>query len=170
MPGSACTGGRGSIRRPVTISPSTRRAQSISTYRCSRSGSSRVSHMNTETCPIPRASSAPSMTGMLNRPKLSVVISPTVNERPPSSAWASVLGAKPRRSAARMTRSIVSARSFPCPLSAFDAVPTDTPANSATSLIVARREPRSWLRRERAPGASISSPLVFPTSPAQKDR
>ena len=44
--------------------------------------------MNTETCPVPSASSAPSMTGMLNRPKLSVVISPTVNERPASSACA----------------------------------------------------------------------------------
>jgi hypothetical protein len=34
--------------------------------------------MNTEMRPAPSASSAPSMTGMLNRPKLSVVIIPTV--------------------------------------------------------------------------------------------
>ena len=167
MPGSACTGGRGSILRPVTISPSTRRAQSISTYRRSRSGSSRVSHMNTETCPVPSASSAPSMTGMLNRPKLSVVISPTVNERPASSACASVFGAKPSRSAARMTRSIVSARSLPCPLSAFDAVPTDTPADSATSLMVARRALRSWPSSGRPGGAAVPSPLV-PDLPTQR--
>ena len=78
MPSPAATGGRGSIRRPVTISPSTRRPLSMSRYRCSRSGSSRVSHMNTEMRPAPSASSAPSITGMLNRPKLSVVIIPTV--------------------------------------------------------------------------------------------
>ena len=143
MPGGACTGGRGSTRRPVTSSPSTRRAQSISTYRRSRSGSSRVSHMNTETCPMPSASSAPSITGMLNRPKLSEVISPTVKERPASRAWARTFGAKPSCSAARATRSLVSARSLPCPLSALDAVPTDTPADSATSLMVARRATRS---------------------------
>ena len=70
--------GLGSIRRPATISPSTWRLSSMSRYRRSRSGSSRVSHMNTEIWPTPSASSAPSMTGMLNRPKLSVVITPTV--------------------------------------------------------------------------------------------
>ncbi len=69
---------------------------------------------------------------MLNRPKLSAVIRPTVNERPASSAWASVLGAKPSRSAAAATRSRVSVRSLPCPLSALDAVPIDTPASAAT--------------------------------------
>ncbi len=42
--------------------------------------------------PGPSASSAPCMTGMLNRPKLSVVISPTVKVRPASSPRASALG------------------------------------------------------------------------------
>ena len=70
--------GRGSMRRPATISPSTWRFSSMSRYWRSRSGSSRVSHMNTEICPAPSAFSAPSMTGILNRPKLSVVITPTV--------------------------------------------------------------------------------------------
>ena len=70
--------GRGSIRRPATIRPSTRRLSSMSRYCRSRSASSRVSHMNTEIWPAPSAPSAPSMTGMLNRPKLSVVITPTV--------------------------------------------------------------------------------------------
>ena len=92
--------------------------------------------MKTETWPVPSASSAPSMTGMLNRPKLSVVIRPTVNERPASSAWASVFGAKPSRCAASATRSLVSARSLPCPLSALEAVPMDTPASAATSRMV----------------------------------
>ena len=138
MPGPAATGGRGSTRRPATISPSTWRAASISTYRRSRAGSSRVSHMNTDTWPVPRASSAPSMTGMLNRPKLSVVISPTVNERPASRAWASVFGANPSRCATSATRSRVSARSLPWPLRALEAVPMDTPASAATSRMVTR--------------------------------
>ena len=94
--------------------------------------------MNTETWPLPSASSAPSMTGMLNRPKLSVVIRPTVNERPASRAWASVFGAKPRRWATSATRSLVSVRSLPCPLSALEAVPMDTPASAATSRMVTR--------------------------------
>ena len=42
--------------------------------------------------PGPRASSAPCMTGMLNRPKLSVVINPTVKLRPVSRPRASALG------------------------------------------------------------------------------
>ena len=70
--------GLGSIRRPATISPSTWRLSSMFRYCRSRSGSSRVSHMNTEIWPAPRASPAPSMTGTLNRPKLSVLITPTV--------------------------------------------------------------------------------------------
>ena len=37
-----------------------------------------------------------------------------------------------------MTRALVSARSFPWPLSALDAVPIETPACAATSLMVAR--------------------------------
>ena len=73
---------------------------------------------------------------MLNRPKLSVVISPTVNERPASSAWASGFGAKPSRCAAWATRSLVSSRSLPWPLRAFEAVLTDTPAAAARSELV----------------------------------
>ena len=42
--------------------------------------------------PGPSASSAPCMTGMLNRPKLSVVISPTVKVRPVSRPRASAFG------------------------------------------------------------------------------
>jgi len=34
--------------------------------------------MKTDSSPAPRASSAPSITGMLNRPKLSLVTTPTV--------------------------------------------------------------------------------------------
>ncbi len=104
---------------------------------------------------------------MLNRPKLSVVISPTVNERPASSACASVFGAKPSRSAARMTRSIVSARSLPCPLSAFDAVPTDTPADSATSLMVARRAAPFLARMSGRPGRCriLAARPDLPTGP-----
>ena len=94
--------------------------------------------MNTEIWPAPRASSAPSMTGMLNRPKLSVVIMPTVYVRPASRAWASGFGAKPSFRAASATRSRVSGRSRPWPFRALEAVPMDTPASAATSLIVAR--------------------------------
>jgi hypothetical protein len=54
--------------------------------------SSRLSHRNTDTLPEPKASSAPSMTGMLNRPKLSVVIRPTVKERPASNPLARAFG------------------------------------------------------------------------------
>ena len=42
--------------------------------------------------PGPSASSAPIMTGRLNRPKLSVVISPTVKDRPASRPRARALG------------------------------------------------------------------------------
>ena len=54
--------------------------------------SSRLSHRKTEIRPGPSASSAPCMTGMLNRPKLSVVIRPTVKLRPVSRPRASALG------------------------------------------------------------------------------
>ena len=145
--------GRGSIRRPVTISPSTRRLSSMSRYSRSRTGSSLVSHMNTDIWPAPSASSAPSMTGMLNRPKLSVVISPTVYVRPASSPRASTFGANPSSRAACATRSLVSARSFPWPFSALDAVPIDTPASAATSRIVTRR------------GAASGGPPPLPPSP-----
>jgi hypothetical protein len=94
--------------------------------------------MKTDIWPVPSAFSAPNITGMLNRPKLSVVISPTVNERPESKAWASTFGAKPSCSAASATRFLVSARSLPRPLSALEAVPIDTLASAATSRMVTR--------------------------------
>src|SRR5580658_10649535 len=119
--------------------------------------------MKTDTWPVPSASSAPSITGMLNRPKLSVVISPTVNERPASSAWASVFGANPRRCAASATRSLVSARSLPCPLSALEAVPMDTPASTATSRIVTR-----LIRYSSA--LAFGSRLLTPCRPASSLR
>ena len=128
MPSRAPMLGRGSMRLAGTIRPSTRRLSIPSTYRRSRAGSSRVSHMKTDIWPEPSASSAPSMTGMLNRPKLSVVIMPTVKVRTPSSPRASTFGAKPSCCAAAATRSLVSGRSLPWPLRAFDAVPIETPA------------------------------------------
>src|ERR1041385_321116 len=88
--------------------------------------------------PAPSASSMPCMTGMLNRPKLSLVSRPTVNVRPRIRLRARWLGRKPSCWAAAWTRSRVSSRSWPRPLSAFDAVPTDTPASRATSWMVTR--------------------------------
>src|SRR5271154_1508935 len=114
--------------------------------------------MKTETWPVPSASSAPSMTGTLNRPKLSVVIRPTVNERPASRAWASVFGAKPSRWAASATRSRFSARSLPCPLSALEAVPMDTPASAATSRMVTRL---IWYSSALAVDDPPSQPLAY---------
>jgi hypothetical protein len=50
-------------------------------------------------------------------------------------------------------------------LSAFDAVPTDTPAATATSLIVALRPLSRWSAASGRPaGTSVPSPLV-PASP-----
>jgi len=96
------------------------------------------------------------MTGMLNRPKLSVVIRPTVNERPASRAWARVFGAKPRRSATSVTRSLVSVRSLPCPFSALEAVPMDTPASAATSRMVTRLICAPWVIRVPAGAVDAS--------------
>ena len=53
----------------------------------------------------------------------------------------------------RATRSLVSARSLPCPLSALDAVPIDTPAAAATSLIVVRLMSTLPLPRSQVPRA-----------------
>src|SRR6267154_3801935 len=50
-----------------------------------------------------------------------------------------MLGAKPSSRAAAATRSLVSARSLPWPLSALEAVPIETPAMAATSRMVTRR-------------------------------
>src|ERR1700753_3428911 len=60
-------------------------------------GSSRVSHRNTEIVPASSASSAPSRTGMLNRPMLSVLISPTVNVRSLLRLRAGSVGAEVQR-------------------------------------------------------------------------
>jgi len=73
---------------------------------------------------------------MLNRPWLSVEISPTVKLRLRSSACARLLGRKFRRAAADCTRLRVSARNCPRPLRAFDTVLTLTPASRATSQMV----------------------------------
>jgi hypothetical protein len=44
-------------------------------------------------------------------------------------------------------------------------VPTDTPADSATSLMVARRVLRSWANSGRPGGAAVPSPLVRTSHP-----
>ncbi len=85
-------GGRGLEHRPVTISPSIRRPSKVASWRCSRSASPRLSHMITESSPEPSASSAPAITGPLNRPKLSEVTSPTVKLRGPKIPRTSSLG------------------------------------------------------------------------------
>ncbi len=72
---------------------------------------------------------------MLNRPELSVVISPTVKLRPDDSARPRLSGVNPSCSAARRTRSLVSSRSWPVSFSAFDAVLVETPASAATSVM-----------------------------------
>jgi hypothetical protein len=76
---------------------------------------------------------------MLNRPMLSVVIMPTVYVRPECRLRAAALATKPSRSAASRTRSRVSGRRLPRPLSALDAVPAETPASAATSVMVTAR-------------------------------
>src|ERR1035438_6146343 len=159
MPRSMPMLGRGSMRRPATISPSAWRLSSISTYWRSRSGSSRVSHMKTEICPAPSAFSAPSMTGMLNRPKLSVVITPTVYVRPTSSPRASMFGAKPSSWAAAATLSLVSERSLPWPFRAFDAVPIETSASAATSRMVTRLDSDPRCGKPLCPEPLCSEPL-----------
>lgn len=68
----------------------------------------------------------------------SVVISPTVQLRPVCRLCAFWLGRKPRVSTASSTRCRVSGRIRPAPFSAFDAVPTLTPASAATSVSLAR--------------------------------
>ena len=60
-----------------------------------------------------------------------------------------MFGEKPSWRAAAATRSLVSARSLPCPFSAFDAVPIDTPACAATSLMVVRLASGSVQRGKR---------------------
>src|ERR1039458_2609206 len=111
------------------------------------------------------------MIGIEKRPKLSVVISPTVKLRPASRLRASALGSKPRSSATRNTRERVSALSLPRPFSALDAVPTDTPARSATSVIVHRRLPPSFrgASRPRWTGSKFST-SVYPLAGGQPPR
>src|SRR3954471_13685893 len=70
---------------------------------------------------------------MLNRPKPSSVLNPTVNVRPCTSPRAAGFGRKPRTAAAPWTHFQVSARSCPRPFSALDAVPIETRARRATS-------------------------------------
>src|ERR1700753_950086 len=76
---------------------------------------------------------------MLNRPMLSVVISPTVNVRSLPRLRAASLGRKFSCSAAASTRSRVSCRSWPRLLRGLDAAPTETPASAATFRIVTGR-------------------------------
>ena len=75
---AAPIGGRGSVRRPVTMMPVDPAAQQrLDVVPLPDRVVAGVAQQ-TEIWPAPSASSAPSMTGMLNRPKLSVVIRPTV--------------------------------------------------------------------------------------------
>jgi hypothetical protein len=104
---------------------------------------------------------------MLNRPKLSVVSTPTVNVRPDASPRARVLLVNPSRSAACTTLARVSWRSWPVPLSAFEAVPIETPARAATS---ARRATPPGVRGEGA-GGGVIAPRRFPSKfPCSGDR
>ncbi len=65
--------------------------------------------------------------------------SPTVPVWPASIAWASVFGVNEIRSAASTTRRRVSGCTWSRPLSALEAVATETPASWATSRRVALR-------------------------------
>ena len=73
---------------------------------------------------------------MAKRPASSSVSSPTVRVRPEISARASALGWNASLSAAARTRLRVAGATSPRPLSAFDAVATETPAKVATSASV----------------------------------
>jgi hypothetical protein len=91
---------------------------------------------------VPNASSAPIRIGIEKRPSRSEVSSPTVPVRWVTRPWASVLGENASWVAACRTRARVEARTWGCPLRAFDAVATDTPASRATSRRVARS--KTW--------------------------
>ncbi|MNW53026.1 hypothetical protein D3C74_305670 [compost metagenome] len=80
---------------------------------------------------------------MTKRPSRSLVSRPTVPVRPASSPRASALGWNDKRSAASMTRVLVSALTWSRPLSALEAVATETPASRATSVSVTERLARS---------------------------
>ena len=73
---------------------------------------------------------------MAKRPPSSSVSSPIVRVRPEISPRASALGWNDSFSAAASTRSRVAGATSSRPLSAFDAVATDTPASRATSVSV----------------------------------
>ncbi len=75
--------------------------------------------------------------------------------RPEFSARAAALAWKPSCRAAAWTRYRVSGRSEPRPLSAFEAVPTDTSARAATSLIVAAPDLTSSLRKPDSYARSV---------------
>ena len=73
------------------------------------------------------------MIGMENRPKLSVVIRPTVKVWPRCRLWARSFGRNPSSLATAMTLARVSCRRLPLLLSAFETVPTLTFGARATS-------------------------------------
>ena len=80
---------------------------------------------------------------MTNRPSRSLVSRPTVPVRPASSPRASGFGLNESRSAASTTRCRVVSLTWSRPLSAFEAVATETPARRATSERVTARVPGS---------------------------
>ena len=88
----------------------------------------------------PSAASAPSMIGTAKRcVMLSATMSPTVLVRPPVRPRAIGLGVNESSRAAAMTRARVASDTRFLPLIAFEAVVSDTPARSATSMSVAGR-------------------------------
>ena len=118
-------------------------------------GSSRLSQMRTASSPTRRASSAPIKSGILNRPKLSVVISPTEKLRRAINARAMWFGRKRSSLAAACTRSRVSAGIPALPFNAFDTVLFETPASAATSLIVTTEAVLSLHHRSRSTGGHL---------------
>ena len=96
--------GRGSVCRPTTMMPSTRRLSRAFRWYCSRMWSPRASQRKTFTWPAPKASSAPIRIGMTNRPSRSLVSRPTVPVRPATRLCACWFGEKEIFAAASMTR------------------------------------------------------------------
>ena len=81
-------------------------------------------------------SSAPRATSVKNGLRMSGTISPTSVARPARSVAAEPFGTQPSSSIASRTRSRVSSATRSGRLTTFETVPTETPARSATSLIV----------------------------------
>ena len=92
--------------------------------------------MKTEMRLSERCSSSPSMIGMEKRPKLSLVISPTVKVWPRCRLCARSFGRKPSSLATAMTLARVSGLRLPLLFSAFETVPMLTLAARATSRMV----------------------------------